>query len=158
MYIALSKGYWAVVDTDDPTKPWRYKWSAEVHKDGTVYAKRVFVNKQGKKEWQYLHRFIFQEFDQKVLIDHRDRNGLNNRRSNLRRATKAQNAENSTVRKDNTSGIKGVTWNALAGKWQAQIGIRGKVLYLGLFSRIQEAAKARKKAAQLQQKEFFREK
>lgn len=66
-------------------------------------------------------------------IDHRDLNGLNNRWKNLREATDSQNRMNTYRRSDNTSGFKGVHWQAPNEKWQARIITDGKRQSLGLF-------------------------
>lgn len=67
-------------------------------------------------------------------IDHRDLDGLNNRWVNLRLATKNQNAQNTGVRSDNSSGFKGVAWDGAKGKWRADIRLPdGPRKFLGLF-------------------------
>lgn len=68
-----------------------------------------------------------------------------NRISNLREATRSQNAMNARKQRDNTSGFKGVSrWR---GKWQAKIQRDGKQRFLGAFSTPQDAALAYKNAA-----------
>jgi len=47
---------------------------------------------------------------------------------------------------NNTSGICGVTWNKKAEKWQAQITVAGRGIYLGVYDELQSAGKARKQA------------
>ena len=79
------------------------------------------------------------------LIDHIDRNKLNNQRSNLRVASGSQNSSNRGMLIGNTSGYKGVT--KLGLKWQAQIGLDGKKIYLGLFETPEAAAKEYNKIA-----------
>ena len=80
-----------------------------------------------------------------AIVDHADCNGLNNRWSNLRLATKAQNAANVGASKANTSGFKGVS--AKAGRWRATIYIGGKQKALGTFDTAAEAHVAYAKAA-----------
>lgn len=77
-----------------------------------------------------------------MLPDHRNRNKLDNRRGNLRQATPLQNAVNQSLRKDNASGFKGVTWNKQVGKWKAQIRDTGRRLFLGYFHDATDAARA----------------
>ncbi len=74
-------------------------------------------------------------------IDHRDGNGLNNQRSNLRFCTHAENMRNRNIQKNNTSGYKGVSWNKNARKWQAVIKYNGTHIYLGLFFCLVSAAR-----------------
>lgn len=79
------------------------------------------------------------------MVDHRDRTKLNNRISNLRAATKAQNAVNSPMSKFNTSGVKGVSLFR-GKKYQARIKFQGQEIHLGTFDTLEEAAKARRDA------------
>jgi hypothetical protein len=79
--------------------------------------------------------------------DHIDRdNPLDNRKSNLRKATTSEQCQNRSVPKNNTSGIIGVQWNKDHQKWRAYIGVDHKKIYLGLFTDKNEAIKARLKA------------
>lgn len=59
-------------------------------------------------------------------IDHIDGNPLNNKPSNLRKSTQALNMRNTARRSDNTSGVKGVSWNKQRGMWRARIEVAGK--------------------------------
>jgi len=74
-------------------------------------------------------------------IDHRDQDKSNNRIFNLRKSTKAQNAINSGLYSDNTSGYKGVGWHKKARKWRVTLGKN----HLGLYSDLNEAITVRKK-------------
>ena len=67
-------------------------------------------------------------------LDHRDVNPLNNRFGNLRNANLSQNNANSHLRSDNSSGSKGVYWSKSHSKWQVQIQIRRRKIFLGRFS------------------------
>ena len=81
-----------------------------------------------------------------AYCDHKDRDPLNNRRSNLREATHTENMRNCSKRRDNTSGYIGVTWNKRANKWEAQLSLNHKNLHLGKFTDKEEALKARLQA------------
>ena len=81
------------------------------------------------------------------LVDHKDSNGLNNQRGNLRPATVSQNQCNRKTDADNTSGYKGVNWSEFSNKWRARIQIRGRQKHLGYFPDKLDAAKAYNKAA-----------
>lgn len=74
-------------------------------------------------------------------VDHKDRNRRNNAFSNLRPATCTDNAGNSGVLPQNTSGFRGVSRNTRSGKWHAQIKLQGKQTYLGRFDTPEEAAR-----------------
>lgn len=79
-------------------------------------------------------------------IDHRDGDPFNNRWDNLREATSGQNKQNSAVRKDSVSGVKGVRFDPSRGKWRAYIKVGGRQIYLGRFPSLEEAAEAYKTA------------
>jgi hypothetical protein len=91
-----------------------------------------------------------------ALVDHVDLNKANDRWSNLRHATHSQNHANSNAHADNTSGIKGVSWDASRRKWQAQIGVKGRNIYLGRHSTRAEAAAIYAAAAKKYFSEFAR--
>lgn len=75
-------------------------------------------------------------------IDHRDGEGLNNRWKNLREASSTEQIANTRRRRDNTVGAKGVSWKKSHGKYAARIGLGGKVLHIGYFGTVAEAAEA----------------
>lgn len=74
-------------------------------------------------------------------IDHRDGDPSNNRLSNLRECAHFQNAANQ-LQPVGCSGLRGAVWNKSAGKWQAQIKVRGRIAHIGLFNSPEEAAAA----------------
>lgn len=80
-------------------------------------------------------------------IDHIDGNTSNNRFSNLRIVTHAQNIHNSARFRKSTSGVKGVSWDKRDSKWVAHICVSGKQTSLGYYSTIEAAADAYKAAA-----------
>jgi hypothetical protein len=92
----------------------------------------------------------------KSHIDHKDGKIRNDRFSNLRKATRDQNISNSKMRKDNTSGYKGVYKTHTLGKWQACIGHKNERIYLGLFTSPQAAHQAYCQAAKKLKREFAR--
>ena len=99
--------------------------------------------------WIYVHGCI----PEGARIDHEDWNRANNRLTNLRCATHAQNLQNCKTRTDNTSGVKGVWWDAARQQWAAGVGKRK----LGRFGTLLDAACARKSAALLRHGEFAAE-
>lgn len=74
-----------------------------------------------------------------MMVDHIDGDGLNNQRSNLRVCSCSENQWNARTRKDNKSGIKGVSWHKQHNKWYACIQHKGKQVCLGLFRDLDEA-------------------
>lgn len=79
-------------------------------------------------------------------IDHKNGNKLDNRRINLRESTRQQNVWNSSIRKDNYSGIPGVHWHKQFKKWHSYIGFNKKRISLGCFHCLFDACCARKAA------------
>ena len=86
-------------------------------------------------------------------IDHKDRNGLNNKINNLRLATRSDNCKNRSMAGNNTSGVTGVYWHKRSGKWGAQIKWNGKQKHIGYFVNKEDAKQVRKEA----EKKYFGE-
>lgn len=86
-------------------------------------------------------------------IDHIDCNPSNNRWENLREATHQQNTANAKIRRDNSSGFKGV--KPLKGKFQARLG-NGGCVHIGTFDTAEEASRAYQEAAKIHYGKFAR--
>ena len=125
----------AIVDKDDIEVVKRHKWCANKFGSVSYCATRIGA------EILYIHHLLVG----KKKIDHRNRNGLDNRRSNLRECTHQQNLFNVGLRKDNISGSKGVSKSG--NKWSAEISKSGNKLRLGYFDTPQMAAVAYNEAA-----------
>src|SRR5690606_35516574 len=118
------------------------------------YAKRTVRREDGKQTVQPMHRFLLGVTDPKVCVDHINHDGLDNRLSNLRLATTAQNLANRRTPTYNKSGFLGVTWNRRNGKWTAHLSIDGRRRSLGTFNDVRTAAMARDYAALQKSGEF----
>lgn len=130
-YVTLTKGYEAVIDAADVHLVEGWSWYALI-KQRTVYACRSDYS-DGRLRKVRMHRALMAAQDG-FEVDHRNGNGLDNRRSsNLRLATPAQNQHNQRLSRSNTSGFKGVCWDKGAGKWMAYINLGGKGRYLGRY-------------------------
>ena len=144
-YLTLTKGYTAVIDAADAETVGQYAWQALVGSNG-VYAYRKGYS-GGKHKNVYLHR-VLMDAPADLHVDHADGEPLNNRRENLRLATRAENMRNMKRRRDNTSGVKGVNWSKHNSKWAAGIKHNGKRHFLGYFDNAEEAHAAYLQAAE----------
>ena len=108
--IPLTQGKVAIIDEQDAERVLRHKWCA-AWSGYTFYARANIRKPDGGMMQIRLHRFIMHP-SSGIDIDHRDGDGLNNRRSNLRFASRSQNTQNLRRPKNNKSGFKGVSWSA----------------------------------------------
>jgi len=137
LLIPLSRGTYAIIDTDNLRILNLYRWSLVGCKTGTRYARR-FKNGQTI----YMHREIMNA-PAGMEIDHMNGNGLDNRRAILRICTEAQNQQNSKKRTGKSSVFKGVSWEKDRRKWRASIKpVNKKRFNIGRFVSEIDAAKA----------------
>jgi len=125
---------------------------------GTVGAKGYLIIGIGKV-YYLAHRIIWKMktgVDPTDIIDHEDTVRLNNRWLNLRDAANGPNIQNSKIRKDNKSGVKGVFWDPTHKAWVAAIGVNGKQTRLGRFKDINQASEARRIASEKMHGQFAR--
>ncbi len=126
--IPLTKGQCAIVDDADFDRLNQWKWHAAWSK-GT---KSFYAVRSDGEQTVWMHREIVglkpkQGFD----VDHINHDTLDNRRSNLRRASHAQNCWNQRRPKNNSTGYKGVVYRRARRHFVARIRVRGKLIYLG---------------------------
>ena len=143
-YVTLTKGYEAIIDADDVFLVDKWNWYASIQ-GNTVYASRSFMH-NGSRVYLSMHRAIMKT-KENLHVDHKDGNGLNNRKSNLRLASRSQNMRNMKIRKDNASGSKGVSCHKQREKWAAYINVNGKRKNLGLHETVEKASAAYKAAS-----------
>lgn len=157
-------GDWLLVDISTSKHP-----DATMAVDSDVWERheggRVGASKPGKSKYIYA-TFLNEkklDFHHSVLptevgmeIDHKKHGTMSyidNRRSNLRYATRSQNNQNKSVQLNSPSGVSGVTWNKSKKQWMSQIMVDGEVNILGFFDEIELAKLVRKDA----EREFFGE-
>lgn len=143
--IPLTQGKFAIVDDIDYAFLVKWKWyfddyairksrkSDGLSKRITIYMHRVVLSRK-------LGHFDFED------TDHKNQNRLDNRRCNLRPASRSQNSANRKLQQG-SSKFKGVQWHKRGKKWQVRIKFEGKTKHLGLFTDEIEAAQAYNKAA-----------
>lgn len=144
--IPLTKGQVAIVSPEDAELA-QFKWCACVRSNGakgSEYKAARGFRINGKNHNVSMHSIVMSRILGRPImpgeeVDHRDLNPLNNRRENLRLATHWQNGANQKLRKDNTSGRRGIHQRKDTGKWTAQICVQGKKMYLGQFDTAEEA-------------------
>lgn len=141
-----------LVDDEDFEYLNQWKWVAQDNKC-TFYAKRTsYADKKKVSIW--MHRLILGITDKGVLSDHKDRDGLNNQKSNLRKATRSQNNANTNPKKNGTSKYIGVSFHKHSKKWHAAIQCNKKLTNLGYHIYEIDAAKAYNEAAKILHGEF----
>jgi len=151
--IPLTQGQYAIVDPDDYVSLATYKWRiCKTKGKNVLYAERSIRLPSGKYSRILMHRQIF-SVPEGFVIDHINRNGLDNRKANLRPATVAQNAQNARKRK-NRSGYKGVWFARDKGLWRAAIWHNNKRKHLGYFDNEIDAALSYDSAAKKHHGEF----
>jgi hypothetical protein len=144
--IPLTRGLVALVDDADFEYLSQFKWYAD--RKGYALRSAPHPDGSGRNKSIQMHRDLLGlKHDDPVLVDHEDLNKANNQRYNLRIANKSQNQHNQGIRKNNTSGFKGVTWNKSFGRWHARIRVNTTRKHLGYFDTPEEAHAAYQKAA-----------
>jgi hypothetical protein len=149
----LGGGYSAQIDDADAALVAGYHWGV-VRQARNLYALAHTKRADGKWRPIKMHRLIRPEIPK---IDHKDGNGLNNTRDNLRAATKSQNAANCRAHRDGSSGFKGVSFRRdRPNPWRARIFENGREKMLGYFATREGAALAYNNAAIRLHGEFAR--
>ncbi len=145
--IPLNHGKFAKVDD------WHFERIAQfgnwyaIKKKHTWYAACSISCKGGYMQ-VYMHDLVLPVRTGK-MVDHGDRDGLNNQETNLREATQSQNNANSQVSCANTSGFKGVFWSSIHSKWRVQIVRDGVRMFVGCFDDVAHAGFAYNVAAEI---------
>jgi hypothetical protein len=152
--IELNHGMFTVVDDEDFEWLNQWKWTS-VKPDRVRYVVRSLRKKGGGFTTVRMHRAIMKA-TRLFMVDHKNSNGLDNRRCNLRACTASENAQNRRLNTNSSSGYKGVSWHKGHRKWQVSIGDNGKSSFLGVFFCIIKAAKAYDKAAKRRFGQFAR--
>lgn len=134
----------ALVDDEDFDRINKFNWKLWKSKDREVMYATISIASTTYR----MHNIVMKlSRNSSIRLDHKNRNGLDNQKENLRVASIAQNNINVGIRKDNVSGYKGVSYTKRLKKWQVAINCNGKRKYLGLFNTKISAALAYDKAA-----------
>lgn len=140
--IKTNNGYESIIDDEDS---WLagFTWSVKKKTETNIYLFRSVQNGRGGRYTLYLHREIMGlRWGDRRMVDHINRDTLDNRRQNLRVCEGAENQRNRRLSKNNSTGVNGVCL-ASDGKYEAYIKVNGKTVYVGRASKIEDAAKMR---------------
>jgi len=140
--IPLTQGQVARVDDADYEWLKQYKWCA--HKIGhTFYAERGITISPYKQKMIRMHRVILDAPDG-TQVDHKNTDGLDNRRSNLRFCTHSENCRNQRINRKNKSGFKGVSFSKRNAQnpWLVLIQVNSKRIHVGYYQTAEMAAAA----------------
>jgi hypothetical protein len=152
--IYLGEGFWTILDEEDYYRLRHFKWV--LYGGGhNWYAARLKVTGPYKTRTISMHREIMNAPKGK-LVDHRNCESLDNRRSNLRFATRAENVRNRRKQKNTTSQFIGVSFYKPTNNWESRIQHGDKRIRLGRFDSEIDAAKAYDEAAKRLFGEFAR--
>ncbi len=151
LQIRLTQNRVAIIDSLDWDKVKDYSWSAHRASNFVFYAEAKALD--GSDKLVKMHHLIL-AVPKGMECDHKDLNGLNNTRKNLRLATKAQNRMNRKMQTNNKSGYKGV--DRIRGRFVARIRFNKHLHHLGTFNTVEEAYAAYCKAGKELFGEFFR--
>lgn len=132
--IPLAQGKFTIVDAEDYDWLSQHKWYAHEER-GRFYARR----RRKDSTIVAMHREIMHP-PKGLMCDHKDHNGLHNRKSNLPLCGKAENQYNRQQRTGCSSRYKGVDWHRGTNKWRAGIRLNQKFIHLGLFDNETDAA------------------
>jgi hypothetical protein len=149
--IFLTRNYIALVDVIDADLA-KFRWTSSITQAGKAYPRRSIKTEKKIYRTVAMHRIILErildrELSEGEFCDHKNGNTLDNRRSNLRIASKADNNRNMRITDRNKSGYKGVYKHQLTERWVARISVNNKSIYLGIFKSPEEAHGAYCKAA-----------
>lgn len=132
--IRLTKGRVAVIDACDAHLA-QHNWRVQISPSGTAYALRV----EGGRVIMLHREVLGLPPGRTPQTDHRDGDGLNCRRGNLRPSTPLMNARNNRPQRNNTSGHLGVSWAKRKRRWRVTLGRK----VVGMFKTLEDAVEAR---------------
>lgn len=129
-----------LISDEDYEKVSQYRWRVDI---GIQKSEKEYCRVRRCDNGVKLHRFILDVTDQKIEVDHINRNPLDNQRENLRLCSRRENLLNKEKHLNATSTFKGVCWSNRNQKWYTRIVLKnGKRKYLGVFMSEIDAAKA----------------
>lgn len=137
--LTLTRGQVCYVDVADLPILSQYRWAAD--RCGPEFYAVSYLWRSNRSHRLYMHRLLMGAGTSEE-IDHINANGLDNRRENLRLATRSQNNANQRLTRRNASGFRGVSWDRTRHKWAAHICFQKKHMALGRHDTAEDAARA----------------
>jgi hypothetical protein len=154
--ISLNNGQFSLIDSEDFELVSKYTWCAHLHHTKKRYyalshdPNQYYIKSRSQVVIK-LHRLIMGVTDSKILVDHINRDSLDNRKINLRVCSIGQNNSNTNKRENSISKYKGVRRMFVKGsgriRWYSVISVNRKRQWIGTFDTEEDAAKAYNKAA-----------
>lgn len=135
-----------LVDNDDIHVLSKYVWAIS----NVGYA---VTSEKGQKNHKLLMHRVIMQVEDGLFVDHINHETLDNRKRNLRKCTRSQNYMNEGLRYNNTSGVRGVSFDSTNKKWMAQIQAKDKGYLCKKFDRFEDAVAERKRM----EEDFFGE-
>jgi hypothetical protein len=150
----LGEGFWTILEQEDFYRLRHFKWVVDGN-GHNLYAVRLKISGPNKTRVVSMHREIMNANDRR-FVDHRNCDSLDNRKSNLRFATQAENMRNRRKIKNTSSRFIGAYFEKQRKSWLVQIRRNGKKIFIGRFKNEIDAAKAYDEAAKKYHGEFAR--
>ena len=143
----MAQPQYAKVDPADYKRLRGYEWFAKRTKNSFYARGRLAGSKSKKEKLTYMHQEII-KVPEGMVVDHINHDAMDNRRANLRPATRAQNTRNrKKFAKSSGSKYKGIYWRKKTRKWEVLITFERKKIFLGCFRSEIDAARAYDRAA-----------
>jgi hypothetical protein len=143
--VRVGRQHVAAIDAADHDQVSAFAWFIQRNASNVIYARADVVGPDGRRRKVFMHRLICPEF---ARVDHRDGDGLNNRRCNLRDSTASTNGGNRKKQRGaTTSRFKGVYLAKDKRRWRSAIRLDGRWRGLGHFDGEADAARAYDAAA-----------
>lgn len=133
--LQLNSGEETYIDYADFTYLSNFKYSITKGTNGYVM---MNIKIDGKWKSTTLHRFLINPL-KGMVVDHVNRNKLDNRRNNLRVLTPSENKQNTKVRSDSKTGIKGIRYNTVRNQYFARLKHKGKYVFIEWFDDLETA-------------------
>jgi hypothetical protein len=139
--IVISNGSTVLVDDKDFEALSQYKWTAHVNRTTCYAIRRQRISEDRPGSIVYMHRQIMCPMEG-MVVDHINKDGLDNRRENLRICSQTENLRNQRPRSNKRSKFKGVSWNENDMAYHSRLQFGGRGVWLGMYKSEVDAAKA----------------